>query len=54
MHFISNVHNGANVKEVKYTNDSVDVIFESDSLFADKIRKQVEELRGHFKKDNKN
>ena len=54
MHFISSVHNGGNVKEVKYTNDSVDVIFESDSLFADKIRKQVEELRGHFKKDNKN
>jgi GTPase len=53
MHFISTVHNGANVKEVKYTNDSVMVVFESDPEFIEKTRNQVKSLGGHFEKINK-
>jgi GTP-binding protein HflX len=48
MTFMSWVHESADVKEAKFLNDSVQVTFEANPLFAEKIRKRVEELDGKF------
>jgi GTP-binding protein HflX len=53
MQFISAVYKGANVKEAKYSNDSVRIAFESDPSFIEKIRKQIEGFGGHFEKIGK-
>ena len=46
--FMSWVHENADVKEAKFTSDSVQVTFEANPLFAEKVRKRVEELNGKF------
>jgi GTP-binding protein HflX len=48
MPFMSWVHEGADVHEVKFMNDSVQVTFEADPLFTEKVRKRVGELNGKF------
>jgi GTP-binding protein HflX len=49
MQFLSWVHDKANVQKTNYTNNSVEVIFEANPQFAEKVRKRVEELDGEFK-----
>jgi GTP-binding protein HflX len=48
MPFMSWVHEKANVQTVKFMSDSVQVVFEANPLFAEKVRKRVEELDGKF------
>ena len=48
MSFMSWVHESADVKEAKFMSDSVEVTFEANPLFAEKVRKRVEELDGKF------
>jgi GTP-binding protein HflX len=48
MSFMSWVHESTDVKEAKFMNDSVEVTFEANPLFTEKIRKRVEELDGKF------
>jgi GTPase len=48
MPFMSWVHESADVKEAKFMSDSVQVIFEANPLFAEKVRKRVEKLDGKF------
>lgn len=48
MSFMSWVHESADVKEAKFMSDSVEVTFEANPLFAEKVRKRVEELNGKF------
>jgi hypothetical protein len=36
------------VKEAKFMSDSVEVTFEANPSFAEKVRKRVEELDGKF------
>jgi len=48
MPFMSWVHENADVKETKFMSDSVQVTFEANPAFAEKIRKRVEELDGKF------
>ena len=48
MPFMSWVHENADVKEAKFMGDSVQVTFEANPAFAEKIRKRVEELDGKF------
>ena len=48
MSFMSWVHESADVKEAKFMSDSVQVTFEANPLFAEKVRKRVEELDGKF------
>jgi len=48
MPLLSRVHEGADVKETKFMNNSVQVTFEANPLFAEKVRKRVEELDGKF------
>jgi GTP-binding protein HflX len=48
MPFMSWVHERADVHTVKYMSDSVQVTFEADPLFTEKVRKRVEELDGKF------
>ncbi len=48
MPFMSWVHERANVQKVKYLNNSVQVVFEANPLFTEKVRKRVEELDGKF------
>jgi 50S ribosomal subunit-associated GTPase HflX len=48
MPFMSWVHENTDVKEAKFMNDSVEVTFEANPLFAEKVRKRVEELDGKF------
>jgi len=48
MPFMSWVHENADVKEAKFMSDSVQVTFEANPVFAEKIRKRVEELDGKF------
>jgi hypothetical protein len=42
------VYESADVKEAKFMSDSVKVTFEANPLFAEKVRKRVEELDGEF------
>jgi len=48
MPFMSWVHESANVQKVNFMSDSVQVTFEANPLFAEKVRKRVEELDGKF------
>jgi len=48
MTFMSWVHENTDVKEAKFMNDSVEVTFQANPLFAEKVRKRVEELDGKF------
>ncbi len=46
--FLSWLFNRADVQDVKYKGDSVDVSFESIPWFADKVKEQMEKLGGTF------
>jgi len=48
MSFVSWLFDRADVRDVKYEGDSMDVIFESIPLFAERIRGRVEQLGGTF------
>lgn len=48
MQFLSWVHNGATVKETKYSGNSVHVIVRANRAFAENIRKRVEKMDGSF------
>ena len=48
MPFLSWVHGEANVQEVKFTDNAVQVVFEANPLVTEKIRKRVKELDGKF------
>jgi len=48
MSFMSWVHESADVKEAKFTSNSVKVTFEANPLFTEKLRKRVETLNGNF------
>jgi GTP-binding protein HflX len=48
MPFMSWVHETANVQKVQFLSDSVQVVFEANPLFTEKVRKRVEELNGKF------
>ncbi len=48
MPFMSWVHERADVQKVKFMSNSVQVIFEANPLFTEKVRKRVEELDGKF------
>ena len=48
MPFMSWVHERADVQKVQFMSDSVQVIFEANPLFTEKVRKRVEELDGKF------
>ena len=48
MPFMSWVHERADVQKVKFMSDSVQVTFEANPLFTEKVRKRVEELDGKF------
>ncbi len=50
MPLISLVHEKTDVKNIKYTPNAVEVIFESDPELAEKIKSRVEELNGKFEK----
>ena len=53
MPFMSWVHETADVQTVKFMSDSVQVTFEANPLFMEKVRKRVEELNGKFGKIHK-
>jgi GTP-binding protein HflX len=48
MPLISWVHEKADVQKASFMSDSVQVVFEAKPLFAEKVRKRVEELNGKF------
>jgi GTP-binding protein HflX len=48
MPFMSWVHESADVKKVKFMRNYVQVIFEANPLFTEKVRNRVEELDGKF------
>jgi GTP-binding protein HflX len=48
MPFMSWVHERADVQKVKFMSNSVQVSFEANPLFTEKVRKRVEELDGKF------
>jgi GTP-binding protein HflX len=48
MPFMSWVHERADVQKVKFMSNSVQVTFEANPLFTEKVRKRVEELDGKF------
>jgi GTP-binding protein HflX len=54
MPFMSWVHERADVQSVKFMSDHVQVIFEANPLFAEKVRKRVEGLDGEFGNVHKN
>ena len=54
MPFMSWVHERADVQTVKFMSDHVQVVFEANPLFAEKVRKRVEELDGKFGTVHKN
>jgi GTP-binding protein HflX len=54
MPFMSWVHERADVQTVKFMSDHVQVVFEANPLFAEKVRKRVEELDGEFGTVHKN
>ncbi len=53
MSFMSWVHESAFVKEAKFMSDYVEVTLKAKPLFAEKVRKRIEELDGKFGKINK-
>jgi GTP-binding protein HflX len=48
MHFMSWVHERTDVQKVNYMNNSVQVVFKATTVFAENVRKRVEELGGKF------
>ena len=54
MPFMSWVHERADVQTVTFKSDHVQVVFEANPLFAEKVRKRVEELDGEFETVHKN
>jgi GTP-binding protein HflX len=48
MSFMSWVHERADVQTVKFMSDHVQVVFEANPLFTEKVRKRVEDLDGEF------
>lgn len=48
MSFLSWLFSHAEVQEVKYRADSVEVVFQSVPWFADKVKKRIEQLEGVF------
>ena len=48
MSLISSVHKGADVKKIDYTENCVQVIFEANPEFAEKLKRRVEDLNGKF------
>ena len=48
MPFISWIHEKTTVKETKYENDSVKVIFEANPQFVKRVKKRVQEFNGEF------
>jgi GTP-binding protein HflX len=53
MQFMSWVHNSADVQKTSYTSNSVEVVFEANPSFAEKVRKRVEEFDGKFETNPK-
>jgi GTP-binding protein HflX len=53
MPFMSWVYNRADVQKVSYMSSSVQVVFEANPSFAEKVRKRVEELDGKFETNHK-
>ncbi|MBT0158842.1 GTPase HflX [Candidatus Bathyarchaeota archaeon A05DMB-2] len=54
MPFMSWIHERADVQKADYSDNSVQVIFDSTPWFAEKVRKRVEELDGKFRTSRKN
>lgn len=48
MALMSWIHSKADVKKTDYTENMVQVVFEADPEFAEKVKKRVEELQGKF------
>ncbi len=46
MSFLSWLFNRANIRDIKYENENMNVVFEAVPLFADKVRGHVEKLGG--------
>jgi GTP-binding protein HflX len=53
MPLMSWVHEKADVQKESFMSDSVEVVFEAKPLFAEKVRKRVEELNGKFETSRK-
>ncbi len=53
MPLLSWVHAEADVKKTNYTNDAVQMIFEANREFAEKVRKRVTDLHGKFEAESK-
>jgi len=53
MPFMSWVHEKADVQKASFMSNSVQVVFEAQPSFAEKVRKRVEELNGKFEKIHK-
>jgi 50S ribosomal subunit-associated GTPase HflX len=53
MPLVSSVHSEADVKKTDYTDNEVQVVFEANREFAEKVKKRVEELNGKFKTETK-
>jgi GTP-binding protein HflX len=53
MPLMSWVHEKADVQKESFISDSVEVVFEAKPLFAEKVRKRVEELNGKFETSRK-
>jgi hypothetical protein len=49
MHLMSLIYSKADVKKADYQEHSVEVVFEADPEFAEKVKKRVEELHGKIK-----
>jgi hypothetical protein len=47
------VYNRTDVQKVSYMSSSVQVVFEANPSFAEKVRKRVEELDGKFETNHK-
>jgi GTP-binding protein HflX len=53
MSFMSWVYEKTEVQKAKFKNKSVQVVFESNPLFAERVRKRVEELDGEFEQNQR-
>jgi len=53
MSLVSWVHKGADVKKTEYTENSVQMVFEANPEFAEKVKNRVEELNGKFETSTK-
>ncbi len=53
MSLVSWVHKGADVKKTEYTENSVQMVFEANPEFAEKVKNRVEKLNGKFETSTK-